>query len=112
MSGKYYPNNWKAIKDAPDELFDTCSYDDFETWKLQGWEIPSSVSCIIRAEDHRTGKVKEYTYKTSKGARDRLMKIMDAGHHTVTIVDHSAIHLLKEEPINDDLDWSRIPGVH
>ena len=104
MSGKYYPNNWKAIKDAPEEYFEPCSYEDFEAWKLSGWEIPSSVSCIIRAECERTGKVQEYTYKTARGARDRLMKLMDRGEYTVTICDHSSIHLIKEEPINDDLD--------
>ena len=104
MSGKYYPNNWQAIKDAPAELFDTCSYEEFDEWKMQGWDLPSSVSCIIRVQCDRTGKVKEFTYKTPKGARSRLFKLMERGDYTVTICDHAAIHLLKEESIDDDLN--------
>ena len=104
MSGKYYPNNWKAIQQAPDELFDTCSYEDFEAWKLQGWDLPSSISCIIRTEHKDSGKIKEYIYKTANGAKQRLIKIMDEGGYNVTVCDHGSIHFLQEEIIDDSID--------
>ena len=34
MSGKYYPNKWKAIKRAPAELFETLSFEEFIDWKF------------------------------------------------------------------------------
>ena len=44
MSGKYYPNNFDAIADAPDEVFQECSWEEFHDWRLMMWEIPASVS--------------------------------------------------------------------
>ena len=49
MSGKYFPNNWEAIKDAPEEYFEPCTWEDFEEWKLSGWDLPSSV-CLASSE--------------------------------------------------------------
>ena len=45
-----FPNNWKKFKDAPPEMFFCPTWEEFSTWKLEGWEIPESVYCIIRAE--------------------------------------------------------------
>ena len=50
MSGKYYPNNWEHYKDAPDEMFEPHTFEEVMSWKVAGWELPSSVCCIIRAE--------------------------------------------------------------
>mgnify|MGYP005995438821 CR=1 FL=1 len=68
MSGKYYPNNWEAIQDAPDEMFDSCTWEEFHDWRVCAWEIPASVSCILRAENTKTGKVKEHVYQQPKAA--------------------------------------------
>ena len=52
MSGKpYYPNNWEAYKDAPDDAFESHTFEEIMSWKVAGWELPSSVCCIIRAEN-------------------------------------------------------------
>ena len=97
---KYYPNNWQAIKDAPSEYFEECSYEDFYLWKLNGWEIPSSVMCIFRVENTKTGKVKEHVYKNAKSAHKKLLEYMKTGDHAVTVVNHDSIHLICNE--NDD----------
>ena len=44
MSGKpYYPNNWEAYKEAPDEMFEPHTFEEVMSWKVAGWELPSSV---------------------------------------------------------------------
>lgn len=75
MSGKYYPHNWEAWHDMPEEFLHTPTYEEFEEWKLCGWEIPSSVCCIIRVTNKK-GKVKEYTYQKPHAAEDRIRKLM------------------------------------
>ena len=75
MTGKYYPNNWEAWHDMPEEFLHTPTYEEFEEWKLCGWEIPSSVCCIIRVTNNK-GKVKEYTYQKQHAAEERIRKLI------------------------------------
>jgi hypothetical protein len=54
MSGKrkpYFDNNWQEYKDAPDDMFHTHTFEEVMSWKVGGWELPSSVCCVIRATD-------------------------------------------------------------
>jgi hypothetical protein len=95
MNGKYYPNNWEAIKDAPAEFFDSITWEEFSSWRIGGWEIPSSVMCIMRAENLRTGKITEHTYSQPKSAHNRLIKYMETGDYSITIANAEAIHLIK-----------------
>ena len=99
MSGKYFPNNWEAINEAPAEFFEPCEVEDFFIWKLNGWEIPSSVLCVMRAEHKDTGKIKEHVYKSPKRAVNRLTKYMETGVWEVTVCNHESITLLTN---NDD----------
>ena len=101
MSGKYYPHNWDAISDAPAEYFESCTFEDFALWKINGWEIPSSVSCIIRAQHKDTGKVNEHVYKCSRSAVKRLMDYMDTGNYEVTICNHDSISIIVNNDTND-----------
>ena len=72
---EYYPNNWQEYKDADEDMFVRHSFDELMTWKLANWELPSSVCCIIRIENTRTGKIKEHVYQN--GAADRkIAKLM------------------------------------
>ena len=95
---KYFPNNWRRYKDQPDEFFSLGgkvyhTFDDIMEWKVGGWELPSSVCCIIRVEDKDTGKVKEYVYSNSKSAVKFCNKLMEQGHE-FTIVDEEQVHLM------------------
>ena len=100
---KYYHNNWKAIKDAPAELFDSIAFDELMDWKVCGYEIPSSVACMIRETDLKTGKVREYVYNKEGAARNRAEKIMDAGNEFI-ICTADAVHLMfPEEDYYDPL---------
>ena len=91
---KYFPNNWKAYKESPDQFFIPLTYDDFYNWKVMGWALPSSVACIIREETN--GKITERVYSQSSSAQkyiDSKMKVKNA-KTTYTICDDAAVQLL------------------
>lgn len=104
MSGKpYYPNNWQEYKDAPDEMFEPHTFDEVMGWKVAGWELPSSVCCIIRIRDSKTYKVKELVYQREKDAQNKVRKLMRTPNIEFTVCNHEAIHhLICEEPTDDD----------
>ena len=78
MSGrKYYPHNWAKYKDAPDDAFYTPTFEEFQSWKLSGWELPESICCIIRAEEN--GRINEYTYTREHAAEKKVDALMAVG---------------------------------
>tara|TARA_R100000781_G_scaffold105_4_gene122 strand:- start:302 stop:637 length:336 start_codon:yes stop_codon:yes gene_type:complete len=103
---KYYPNNWKVIRDTPAEVFGTppLSFEDFMHWKMDGWEIPSSVSCIIREQDTETGKVTEHVYSRVGNAKRKLRAIMKEGKAEVAICEHDQLTHLTPELYEDELN--------
>ena len=104
----YFPNNWKAIKDAPHQFFLPLDFEEFMEWKMMGCEIPSSVECIIREQNLKTGKVKEYVYTKLGNANRRCDKIMKEGKSEFTVCTHDDLahmfprHLTKEDSIYDE----------
>ena len=115
---KYFPNNWKAYKDSPDEFFIPLTYKDFFNWKVMGWVLPSSVACVIREE--KDGKISEKIYSQSHAADNYLTKEMsDKKNKTIyTIVDDKQVQVLypkgdhktyKQLPRNEDFElWDDI----
>ena len=115
---KYFPNNWKAYKDSPDEFFIPLTYKDFFNWKVMGWVLPSSVACVIREE--KDGKISEKIYSQSHAANNYLTKEMsDKNTNTIfTIVDDKQVQVLypkgdhktyKQLPRNEDFElWDDI----
>ena len=97
---KYFPNNWKAYSQSPDSFFIPITYKEFTDWKVNGWMLPSSVDCIIREEDPKSGKVKEFTYKREHAARKKTKEIMEAGNHFVICTANHLEHMKPEE------DWA------
>ena len=88
MSGKpYYPNNWEAYKAAPDEAFVPHTFEELMSWKVAGWELPSSVCCIIRAETK--GKVKEFVYQKQYAAENKVKSIMADGAEFTVCTDEA-----------------------
>ena len=94
----YFPHNWQKWKDVPDEFFETISYEDFEEWKISGWELPESVFCIIRVMDKTTSKVSEHVYQQAGAARKKLLQLVEDPNNEVTVVDNDAIHLIEAIP--------------
>jgi hypothetical protein len=105
---KYFPNNWQAFKDQPAEFYYQIPYDEFMDWKMAGWELPSSIACIIREQDLKTGKVKEYAYNTLRGANKRAAKIMKESKSEFLVCTHDDIghmfprKLTREDSIYDE----------
>jgi hypothetical protein len=104
MSGKrYFPNNYDMYKDAPDEMFEQHSFEEVMDWKVGGWELPSSVCCIIRVRDTKTYKVQEHVYMRRSAAQTKVSQLMHTPDIEFTVCDHEAIHhLICEKPDNDD----------
>ena len=100
----YAPNNWQAFKDAPDSLFERHTFEEVMEWKVAGWELPSSVHCIIRTTNVDTKKVKEYHYKRDSAAKALVKRIMKEGRHEFTICDSESIHHLYPEYKDDEID--------
>ena len=91
---KYFPNNWKAYKESPDEFFIPLAYKDFFNWKVMGWVLPSSIACVIREESD--GKITEKVYSQSQSANNYLTKQMsNKKNKTIyTIVDQNQVQVL------------------
>ena len=91
---KYFPNNWKAYKESPDEFFIPLTYKDFFNWKVMGWVLPSSVACVIREE--KDGKISEKIYSQSQSANNYLTKQMsNKKNNTIyTIADDNQVQVL------------------
>ena len=92
---KYFPNNWQRYKDQPDSFWSLGgnvyhTFDDVMDWKVGGWELPSSVCCIIRVMHKDSGKIKEYVYDKPHAAMKFCNKLMEQGHE-FTIVDEGQV---------------------
>jgi len=108
MSGKkkkpYFPNNWQLYKDADDELFMPHTYEEVVVWKLRGWELPSSVNCIIRTTDLATKKVKEHVYRYQGAADNKFRQLLQDRTHEITIVDHDETMFFSPRPKRPEHD--------
>ena len=101
---RYYPNKCARLRAVPAELIEPIEFEDFKDWKIAGWRIPDAVLCIIREEDPKTGKVKEFTYKREHAAKKKTHEIMDAGNHFV-ICTANELNTFKPEEDWDDENY-------
>ena len=99
---KRFTNNWKEYRDTPVELFPEVHFDEFMEWKIFGYEIPSSVSCIIRETNHRTGKVTEHVYNRIGNAENKARAIMEKGESELCIATRDQIHAVY---LNEEEDY-------
>ena len=97
----YFPNNWKAISDSPAEWFGDIPFEQFMDWKIAGYEIPSSVACIIREHNLKTGSINEYVYQQPSAAKNKCLEIMDVGESEFIVCDHDQIHHMTPKFIED-----------
>ena len=104
---KYFPNNWKAYKESPDEFFIPITYKDFFNWKVMGWVLPSSIACVIREE--KDGKISEKIYSQSQSANNYLTKqTTNKNNKTIyTIVDDKQVQVVY--PKGDSKTYKQLP---
>ena len=101
----YYPNNWKAIMDAPHQYFIPMPYEQLMDWKVCGWDIPSSICAVIRESNLKTGKVKEYVYQKEAAAQAKVKKIMAEGESEFLVCTKDEIHHLFPRGTNDATEY-------
>ncbi len=65
---------------------------------LRGWEIASSVCCIIRATTNK-GKVKEYVYQQQHAAENRIRSLMSNGVEFTVVTEDQIRHV---SPVTDE----------
>ena len=92
----YFHNNWQLYKNSDDSMFIEHTFDELMEWKIGGWELPSSVCCIIRESDPITKKVKEHVYSREKSASKFITKLMEDGKE-FTVADAHQISLMVPE---------------
>ena len=104
---KYFPNNWRAIKDTPSSVFShpPLSFDDFMHWKMDGWQIPTSISCIIREQDTETGKVTEHVYNRIGNAENKARAIMEKGESEFCVATRDQIHQVYPNYEEEEYDY-------
>ena len=100
MKRKYYPNNWKAIKDCPPNYFPPMEYEEFADWKIHGYVLPPHVFGVIRTECSETGKIEEFTYQTVYHAKQRLKKEMNKNKNVILVTMEGVYHLKPNPPID------------
>ena len=102
MTGKkYFPNNWQKFKDAPDELFMPHTYEEIMDYKIQAWELPSNICCLIREADLETKKVKEYVYQRRSAAEKKVKQLMGKNGIEFTVCTPEQIHFVSQLDIDD-----------
>jgi hypothetical protein len=111
---KYFPNNWKAYKESPDNFFIPLTYKDFFNWKVMGWVLPSSIACVIREETD--GHISEKIYSQPHAAKKYLEeRTNDKNSKTIfTIVDENSVQTLSPNRKRDSYkqlprDWEEEP---
>jgi hypothetical protein len=100
---KYFPNNWQEYAEAPDDCFQQHTFEEIMTWKVAGWELPSSVYCIIREMNLKTGQVKEHTYQRKHAARAKVEQLLSTPDTEFVVADNESIHHLFPGDYNDDV---------
>ena len=100
----YFPNNYDAVDSAPAEWFTPIAFDEFMDWKIGGYEIPSSINCIIREKRLDTGEVTEYIYRSAGRAQNKARQIMDEGVSEFVVATADEVHHLypQQTPEYDD----------
>ena len=102
MNGKkYFPNNWESYFEAPDDMFEQHTFDEVMTWKVANWELPSSICCIIRVSNTKTGAVKEHVYQRRSAAESKVAQLMRTPGIEFTVCDHERIHHLAIQPTDE-----------
>lgn len=91
---RYFPNRWTQIKNAPEEAFESITYEDFID--LAVFELISpSHTIMLRVEWLLKDKIKEFAYKREHAANEKLLKLLeDKEPMMITIVTGEGMVLL------------------
>ena len=71
-------------------------YEQFEDWKVYGYQIPESVFAIIRMKD-KEGKYEEKYYNTERGASNCINKCMKENKEIYMCTEEGMYHLKPDD---------------
>ena len=60
-------------------------------WKMESYEIPDNVLCLVRDRNLKTNKVTEHVYKQSPAASKLIHKLAHKGDSEITVCTHNAV---------------------
>jgi HD-like signal output (HDOD) protein len=89
---EYFANNWQQYKDTDDSNFIPHTFEEIMSWKVAGWELPSSVCCVIRVTNVDTKKVTEHVYQKRSAAQSKVDQLINTPNIEFTVADHESIH--------------------
>ena len=89
MPKKYFPNDIESVmlSEWPDDI----SVEDFMEGRVECWAIPSSIACVIRASNNKTGKVQEFSYSRIHAAKKKLEQLAMNKDLEIIIADDDSI---------------------
>ena len=97
---RYFPNNWRAVRDLPDKYLPSLSFEELQEWKVYGYQIPDSVYAIIRIRDNNTGTYKEQYYNTELGAKNCIARNMHDNKDITMCTMDGMYYLTPHKPID------------
>ena len=104
----YFPNNWEEYKAQPDDFFVPITFAELLMMKIHAWEMPSSVCCMIREQNVKTGKVKEHIYQRHSAADRKIHELYLKPDTEFTVCDPDTIHFVPSTHESEDEteeDW-------
>lgn len=102
MSGKkkYFSNNWKKVKELPEEMIPQL---EVEEVLEKSWSLVPSKTVVIRCENLKSGKVKEYSFQREGACVNRIKQMQDT-HHIIICTDDIVGVVLNEDEDESDYD--------
>ena len=101
MNGKkpkpYMDNDWRLIKNSPDELFYCPTFEEFMEHRVHSWEIKHQYVAINRIYDSKTGKVTEKAYKQAHAAQQFLAKSLTKTDNEIALATHSDLYFFSQD---------------
>ena len=91
---KYFPNKVAIIQKVDASFFEPHEYEELMEWRVCNWTIPPHTAAIIRAENTRTGRIKEYIYKQPRSATKKIAQLAEDEDIIITVATNDAIHHL------------------
>ena len=89
MPKKYFPNDIESVmlSEWPDDI----AVEDFMEGRVECWAIPSSVACVIRVSNKKTGKIKEYSFSRLHAAKKKIVELAKDKDLEIIIADDDSI---------------------
>lgn len=100
----YFPNNWDEYHQCDPEMFVPHTFIEVMEWKVAGWELPSSIDCIIRTTHLETKRVKEFVYKRRSFAERKVKQLLNDQTHEFCVTTHESQHYIGPKHNSMDVD--------